>query len=468
MSKSLPASKRSRAVERTRPRFATLRNRGPAFHSGLRRHPAPWPALVLCLVLAGPASAQEPGLQHGANVTSLADLLREAARDNPQVLAARQEWMAAQQVPTQASALPDPEFQIQQLSVGSPRPFAGYTNSDFAYIGVGISQDFPYPGKRQLKAGVARRDAEALGERYESVRRAVLARVKTAYFDLAYHAKILAVLDSDGALLELVEKAAEARYRSGMGNQQDVLQAQLERTKLLGETTLHHLEVAKLEARLKELVNRSPSAPDIAVTDLVETPLAYTYEQLLAASQAQNPQIAGARDMVDRQRLQVDLARKDFYPDFSVQYMWQRTDPARFRAYYMLTVGVRVPIYRRRKQRPELAQAEAELRRSRSELQAESQQVASELRIEYDTVQSTAQLLRIYREGLLPQARAEFQAAVAAYESNRQDFQALLASFLDVLRLDEAYWQSVAERETAIARLEELSGLPLEEKGAPK
>ncbi len=468
MSKSLPASKRSRAVERTRPRFATLRNRGPAFHSGLRRHPAPWPALVFCLVLAGPGSAQEPRLQHGANVTPLSDLLREAARDNPQVLAARQEWMAARQVPTQASALPDPEFQIQQLSVGSPRPFAGYTNSGFAYIGVGISQDFPYPGKRQLRADVARRDAGALGERYESVRRAVLARVKTAYFDLAYHAKILAVLDSDGALLELVEKAAEARYRSGMGNQQDVLQAQLERTKLLGETTLHHLEVAKLEARLKELVNRSPSAPDIGVTDLAETPLAYTYEQLLAASQAQNPQIAGARDMVDRQRLQVDLARKDFYPDFSVQYMWQRTDPAQFRAYYMLTVGLRVPIYRRRKQRPELAQAEAELRRSRSELQVQSQQVASELRIEYDTVQSTAQLLRIYREGLLPQAHAEFQAAVAAYESNRQDFQALLASFLDVLRLDEAYWQSVAERETAIARLEELSGLPLEEKGAPK
>jgi len=148
--------------------------------------------------------------------------------------------------------------------------------------------------------------------------------------------------------------------------------------------------------------------------------------------------------------------------------MWQRTDPTKFRAYYMLSFGIRVPIYRGRKQRPELAQAEAELNRSRSEYEAQSQQVAFELRTEYETAQKTAELLKIYREGLLPQARAEFQAGVAAYQNNRQDFQALLASFLDVLRLDEEYWQRTTEHETALARLEELTGLSLREEGAKK
>jgi outer membrane protein, heavy metal efflux system len=41
----------------------------------------------------------------------------------------------------QATTLPDPTFTDQQLSVGSPKPFAGYTNSDFSYIGVGASHD---------------------------------------------------------------------------------------------------------------------------------------------------------------------------------------------------------------------------------------------------------------------------------------------------------------------------------------
>jgi outer membrane protein TolC len=134
----------------------------------------------------------------------------------------------------------------------------------------------------------------------------------------------------------------------------------------------------------------------------------------------------------------------------------------------MLSVGVRVPIYRGRKQRPELAQAEAELNRSRTESEVQSQQIAFEVRSEYEAVQSTAELLKIYREGLLPQARAGFQAGIAAYQNNRQDFQPLLASFLDVLHLDEEYWKSLADRETAMARLEQLTGLSLREEGAKR
>jgi len=77
-------------------------------------------------------------------------------------------------------------------------------------------------------------------------------------------------------------------------------------------------------------------------------------------------------------------------------------------------------------------------------------------------------LLTIYREGLLPQARAGFQAGIAAYQNNRQDFSALSASFLDVLHLDEEYWKSMAEREAALARLEQLTGLSLREEGAKR
>ena len=423
-------------------------------------------AVLFFVALATVNSAQESPPHQSQLVTPLVDLLREAEQNNPQIQATRRGWKAAQQVPSQVSTLPDPQFNLQQVNVGSPRPFAGYTNSDFAYIGLGVSQDFPYPGKLRLKGEIATREADVAQQQYESVRRSVLAGIKADYFQLAYLSKTLEILESDGQLLEQVEKAADARYRSGMGNQQDLLQAQLERTKLLREITMHHLEVAKLQARLKELLNRSQSSPDIEPANLSETALPYTYEELLAAVKAQNPQIAGAQKTVERQKLQVDLAHKDFYPDFNAQFMWQRTDPAQFRAYYMLSFGVRVPIYRSRKQRPELAQTEAELSRSYSELDVQSQQVAAELRVQYETAQKTSDLLRIYKEGLLPEARAEFQAGVAAYQNNRHDFQALLASFLDVLHLDEEYWQNTAERETALARLEELTGLSLREEGA--
>src|SRR5216684_764645 len=417
--------------------------------------------LLLFTLSGGSAFAQQPTSSHVGVATPLSELLAEAEKNNPQIEAARHGWEAAKQVSTQVSTLPDPQFTLQHFSVGSPRPFAGYTNSEFAYIGLGVSQDIPYPGKLRLKGEIAKREADVSQQQIESVRRSVLAELKVVYFQLAYLSKTLAILEQDGELLKQVQQAADARYRSGMGTQQDLLQAQLQQTKLLREIAMHHLEVGKLQAQIKQLLNRRQDSPDIEPTDLVETPLVQTYAELLAAAQVQNPEIASAKKMIERQSLQVDLARKDFYPDFNVQYMWQRTDPTQFRAYYMLSLGVKVPIYRSRKQRPELAQAESEQLRARSELQAQSQQLAGDLRSQYVIVQQTSELLKIHREGLSPQARSEFQSGIAAYQSNKQDFQALLTAFLDVLRFDEEYWQNVSEYETAIARLEQITGLSL-------
>lgn len=391
----------------------------------------------------------------------LADLLAEAERNNPQIQAARHSVDAARQVPSQVSTLPDPQAVLQHVSVGSPRPFAGYTNSDFAYLGLGFSQDIPYPGKLRLRGEIARKDADVAQQRYESIRRSIQSQLKSAYVQLSYLTKRIAILNGDGELLRQVEQAAEARYRSGMGSQQEVLQAQIERTKLLREITMNQLEAGKTQAALKQLLNRSQSAPDIETEPLSETPATQTYDELLNAAKANNPEIAGAKEMIARQGLQVDLAKKDFYPDFNLQYMWQRTDPAQFRAYYMFTLGVRIPIYRSRRQQPELAQAQADQDRARSESETQTQQIAFALRQEFLTQEKSAELLKIYREGLIPQAHAELQAGMAAYQSNRQDFQALLASFLDVLKLDGEYWQTLAEHETAWARIEEMTGLPL-------
>src|SRR6202795_1699188 len=271
----------------------------------------------LCLSLPVVTQAQET--PPASQPVKLADLLAEAERNNPQIQAARHGWDSAKQVPTQVSTLPDPQFVLQQVNVGSPRPFAGYTNSDFAYVGLGISQDLPYPGKLRLHGEIAKKDADVTQQKYESVRRAILAAVKMAYFKIAYLAKRQTILVGDGELLQQVEQSAESRYRNGMGNQQEVLQAQLERTKLLREITTNQLEAGKVQAEIKQLLNRSQSTHDIEITELSETTTAYTYDQLLAAANLNNPEIAGAQKMIEKQGMQVDLAKKDFYPDFNLQ-----------------------------------------------------------------------------------------------------------------------------------------------------
>ena len=419
-------------------------------------------------LVAPAAGALASGAQHGdlapAPVqpppppTPLATLVAELEQRNPQVLAARQAWKAAREMPSQVATLPDPQLNLQQVSVGSPVPFAGYTTSEFAYAGIGVSQDLPYPGKLRLRGEIAEREAAAAADRAEAVRRSAVEQLKVTYIRLSYLQQTLGILERDGALLAEIAEFADARYRVGQGSQQDVLRAQLERTKLLREIEMHHRELAGLEARLEQLLDRPPGSPDLATEPLSETALPAGAGDLPAGAPARNPEVAAAQEAARKQGLQVDLARKDFYPDFNLQYMWQRTDPVKFRAYYMVTLGVRLPLHRLRRQQPELAQSVAELERSQRDYEAAVQQTCFDVRDQLAAAASASRLLAIYRGGLLPQAGAAFEAVLAAYRTGRQDLATLLASFSDLLKLDVEYWNTLADHETALARLERLRG----------
>jgi outer membrane protein TolC len=196
-------------------------------------------------------------LQAAETPTSMSALLDEAVQHNPDILAARRGWQAATQVPSQISTMPDPQVTVQHLSVGSPRPFAGYSNSEFAYIGIGVSQDLPFPGKLKLKGEAAERDAALAREKFESAKRSILQQVKEAYFQIAYIQQTLGVLERNDRLLEQIEKIADARYRVGQGSQPDVLKAQLERTKLQREFLHHHEIMQTQQALLRKLLNRT-------------------------------------------------------------------------------------------------------------------------------------------------------------------------------------------------------------------
>lgn len=392
--------------------------------------------------------------------TPLSVVLDEATRNNPDILAARRGWHAATQVPSQVSTLPDPQVTVQSFSVGSPRPFAGFSNSGFAYIGLGVSQDFPYPGKLKLKGEAAQQDAAISRDKLDAVRRSVLQQVKEAYFQTAYIQQTLEVLDRNGKLLDQIEKIADARYRVGQGKQQEVLKAQLEKTKLLREFAHHHELMGTQQALLLKLLNRPPGSPEITTEPLVETPLRYTSDELLEKVRAQNPEVATQQEMVKKQSLQVEMARKDRYPDFSIQYMWQRTGPS-FPSYYMLTFSARLPIYRRRKLNPEMTQAVEELNRSQREYESQVQTAYFDVRNQYIAAETASQMLKIYREGLIPQALATYQSGLASYQTGSLDFESLFSTFLDVLNFDGEYWKTLMEHETALARIEQVTGVPL-------
>jgi len=396
--------------------------------------------------------------QHTGKSTSLRELIQEAEQENPQITASFHAWQASRDALKQVSALPETQFSVQQFSVGSPRPFAGYSNSDFAYIGFGVSQDLPYPGKRQLRARVAEHEADSMEAQTDSVRRTVVGNLKRVYFQLAYLQQTLSDLHKSDELLNQVQSAAEARYRVGQGNQQDVLKAQLQHTKILQEIAHHHQEEGMLEAQIKQLLGRPQESTDVVTDTLAPRALPYAVAELLDKAREQNPDVRSKVASTRQTEAQVELAHKNFQPDFNVQYMYEH-NASQFRDYYVASFGIRLP--NRGRQKAELAEAKENQQRAQHELDAESQRVLSEVQQQYVLAKTSEDRLKIYSDGLIPQSEAAFRSGLAAYQSNRQDFESLLSSFLDVLNLDLGYRSELVEHESALAELDRLTGVDL-------
>ena len=413
--------------------------------------------LTAMLVLATALAA--PGQESSSNSpTPLPELLTEASHNNPQIAAADYAWRAAKNVPRQVTTLPDPTFTYQGLSVGSPEPFAGYTTSNFAYVGIGASQELPFPGKLHLRGEVAKRDADIKGMELDATAASVADRVKADYLQLAYLQETLSILVENQHVMDQLIQDATAHYRVGQGLQEDVLQAQVERTKIVREITMHHEQMAQVEANLKGLLHRDQSSPDIVTADLVESPLLPASAELLQMVREHNPQVQVDASSVSKEGAALASAKREGKPDFGLAYMYQQTN-RKYPDYYMFTLNVRVP--RRRRVHAEVAEAAETLAQSKETLDAHLQQQLAEVKQEYVTASSDSELLKEYREGLIPQSDAAYRSTLNAYASNRDQFTHVLLYFVNVLQLRLEYAQVLADHETALVHLETLTGATL-------
>jgi outer membrane protein TolC len=413
--------------------------------------------LTATLVLASAVSAfgQETP---GSAPTPLSQLIAEAQANNPQISAADHEARAARQMAPQATTLPDPKFTYQQFSVGSPKPFAGYTNSDFAYIGVGASQELPYPGKLRLRGQVADRDADTKQAEVGLIDTGIADGVKADYLQLAYLQQTLGILRQNETVLDQLIQDATAHYQVGQGMQQDVLEAQLNRTKIVREITMHHQQMGQIQAHLKGLLNRDQASPDIVTEDLAETPLKMTPDELLALVKKNNPQIQVDASAIQKQDAQVASAKREGKPDFEVGYMYQNTD-RKYRDYYMFTFNVRLP--RKKRVNAEIAEAQEKLIASQQTLDANLAQQLAQVQQLYVQASSDEEQLKEYREGLVPQSDAAYRATLSSYASNKEPFTHVLSYFSDLLNLKLEHAQILLDHEAALAHLESLTGATL-------
>ncbi len=392
---------------------------------------------------------------------SLEDLQRELINRNPEILAAKKRYLAAKQLPAQLGALPDPVVSFTNLGVG--HPFSGLDQSDFAYVGFGFSQELPFPGKLGLKSDISTKDAAALEQDWKSVALQILSQLKVSYVEYSYYSRAKKIAEENRDLLTEFSRIAEARYRVGQGLQQDVLRSQVEIT--LAEERIRLLEQKSWNQlfSLNSLLNRNPETPMILLAPISETTVEMPIEELQKRIM-ESPQFKKKAFAQQRKELELRLAQKERYPDFRAGFQWQKTG-AEFPDYYMTTIEARIPLYFWKKQKPAITQATLELKAQESELESEEVKLKTQLSEQYLAISTTSRLLQLYREGILPQTRIGLESTLSAYQVGKVDFLTLLNAAASLLNYQDEYERRLADHEIAIARIEGVTGIPLQPSG---
>lgn len=389
----------------------------------------------------------------------LDDLVTEALRNNPEVLAAQKRYEAARQRPAQESSLPDPMLSLGYTSVGSPRPFAGIGVEPAANAGLMVSQEFPFPGKRKLRGDVARKEAGADFELYQATQLNVVSRLKQAYYRLYYAYAARDVLERNKELLRKLLRITEARYSVGRAAQQDIFKAQTELSIL--ETRLVNLarEREAREAELNSLLNRPPGSPLARPAEVQPKDTIIALEELYAAARENSPMLRRDQKMIERTELALNLARKDYYPDYVLSGGY--FNQAGMADMWQFRVDFKLPAYFWRKQRAAVTERAQSLSQSRRTYESTNQALHFRIKDDYLMATTSNRLMKLYGQTVIPQASLALESSLATYETGTVDFLSVLTNYVTVVEYEMNYYEELQNYYVALSRLEEMTGLPL-------
>ena len=409
----------------------------------------------------------------------LDSLLSRALATSPAVRAAALRVDAARARIGPATARPDPMLNagIQNFPISRP----GFSSDEMTMKTIGASQALPYPGKLALRRAVAERDVDVSRAGAELVRRQVQRDVKDAYYEVAFLDQALVIVERNEDVLGTFARTTEARYGTGVGAQQDVLKARVEAARL-AETASDLTEQRRAAiARLNAQLTRTSEAPvararipgvlvRAAAGDSGLEPM-FTSAALGARASGsplrplpelqqlaidESPEIREHEAMIAAQAARLELARKDYLPDFDVSVQYGQRD----RLPDMVSVGVSVavPVQRKQKQDQVVAEASAGLEALHEEHQAKVNEIRSQVARVVSELERSRTQLALTRRAILPQARASLESAIASYEVGKSDFLTVLDDQSTVFTYETEYYRGIADFAKNVAELERLVG----------
>jgi cobalt-zinc-cadmium efflux system outer membrane protein len=389
-----------------------------------------------------------------AQELKLSDLVEEALKNNPEILASQAKIEAARYRIPQSKSLPDPMFMFGYQNEGFNR--YTYGEEQGSQWMFSASQQFLFPGKRALKGEMVQRDAESLEAMHDLLKLKTAARVKELYFDLFLVHRNIDLLKSKRDLFVRIEDLTLTRYASGKAMQQEVFMAQTEKYMLLEKEEMYKQKIQSLEAMLRAAIGREKGPPLGRPVEPVYQPFYIDVDVAVRTALSKSPEIRSRNKMIEAADTKLLMARKEYYPDFNINagYFNRAGD---YKDMWNATATVNIPLYFKTKQEPAVLEAKASLAQAKQELEAVKLMISAAIQDNMAILRSSEKLMDLYRNGLIPKNAQDVESALTGYATGRTEAIVVISRLKTLLDYEILYWAQFVEREKALARLHAIT-----------
>lgn len=422
--------------------------------------------IVACLGLfAITAAAQTTDTRASLRDPQLDTLVVEALRNAPETAAAQANVEAAQLRIIPARTLADPFLSSTYQNDG--RKFS-LGSQEGSFLGLMVSQSIPWPGKLRLAGDIAASEAREIEQGTLGRTGLTLeARVRNAWYDLVLARAIDRIIEDRRSTASQIEASVRERYAAGLAVQQDVLRAQVELARLDEQTATQAAVIANRLAELNRVVgapqDRNLATPDPLPDDAAVPPLG----ELIAAAAARSPELAASRQGIETGKIRVDFAKKNFLPDFSVNAGSMYRGNFEMGPMWQVGVGVSLPIWIERRQRNQLAEAQAVVRGRSAESDAVVRELELRTRERVAQLNAALRIAALYRDKVLPLDDVSLESALASYQAGKVPFITVFDA-VNSLYSDRAnYIGRLAEAAKWRVAIDEAALQPTSMSGAP-
>ncbi|MGQ0813068.1 MAG: TolC family protein [Gemmatimonadota bacterium] len=382
-------------------------------------------------------------------------LVATGLREHPSIRAAEARVIAASARVRPAGALPDPMLMagLENQPLGKEAHEPGPDMMTMKMLGV--SQTLPYPGKLAAARRAAEQDVLVAQSRVDAARTVVVRDIKQSYYELAYLDEAMRALEQSREIFVSMQRAAQARYVAGAGEQRAVLDARVEAARI--EERILALAEQKRSEAARLLAALGGSGPEPPTANLPRaTPALPPVAELQERAARTNPELRARNAEIAAQMVRAELARKQSLPDFDLSLRYgqrdQRPDMISF------SVAVPIPIQKSRKQDEQVLEADAEAEALRGELIAETNRIRAEVARLHAELERTRAQLVLFANSIIPQAQAALESAKASLVSSRVDLYSILERQQALLEYQLAHQRLLADFARKLAELDSVVG----------